>query len=107
MERFKTNNDKQINVVGTSLKGYIDISYDHLKEVFGEPCSPCDKIEAEWDIEFEDGSVATIYSYKETNVEDKTTHWHIGGNSSSVVYHVAHILKEHNVSYSGVQTVNF
>ena len=85
---FKTHNNKEIDVCGTSLVGKIETTYAQLVELFGEP-TPSDeyKSDAEWEIELEDGTVNTIYNWKNgrnylgidgLDVED-ITDWHIGG----------------------------
>ena len=76
--------------------------YSKLKKVFGEP-GPSDgyKSDAEWEIEFEDGQVATIYNwkngknYKGYNGTPKTkiTNWHIGGKSKVVLTRIEFLLK--------------
>jgi hypothetical protein len=88
----KADHDK---IIGTSLMGSMDISYAELVEVLGPPHSNWDgeKVDAEWLIEFEDGSVASIYNYKTGknygNVDGLETEdirdWHIGGKHKSVV----------------------
>jgi hypothetical protein len=97
---FQTHRDKDIQTNYSSLKGYINTSYDSLVEKFGKPipstkCS--DKSDAEWVIEFEDGTVATIYNYKDgfnycgrhdgTHKKD-ITDWHIGGFDENARAHV-------------------
>lgn len=78
---------------GTSLQGYVEAAYDDLVRVFGPPDEGDGvKVDAEWALLSEDGSVATIYNYKDgvnylgadegTPVED-ITEWHIGGHSPS------------------------
>jgi hypothetical protein len=78
-------------VNGTSLQGYADADYATLVEVFGKEHSDGDgyKVDAEWDLQFSNGVVATIYNYKDgvnycgedgLLVED-ITDWHIGGKS--------------------------
>lgn len=87
--KFVTHNDKEINSDGCSLVGKIDVDYETLVKLFGESLggSADDKVLAEWGIEFEDGTVATIYNWKDgknydcengKDVED-ITNWHIGG----------------------------
>lgn len=88
--RFKTATQDQIN--GTHLQGYITADYDELTAVFGEPTSDGDgyKVDAEWDLVFADGTVATIYNWKnghnylgeEGLPPECITRWHIGGHSS-------------------------
>jgi hypothetical protein len=83
---------------GTSLQGYIQISYAELIAVLGLPHTNGDgfKVDAEWVIELASGRVATIYNYKDGKnynrgnglpVED-ITDWHVGGTSPEVVLEV-------------------
>ncbi len=94
---FQTHNDKYIYCSGTHLQGYIDITYAELKAKFGKPHnSDGYKVDAEWDIEFADGTVATIYNWKNGKNyngknglgKTKITDWHIGGNDIKVVQKV-------------------
>lgn len=85
---------------GTSLQGYVDISYAELVEAFGEP-DPGDgfKVDAEWTFLVEDTEVldtpsglaaVTIYNWKDgpsyggMPVED-IRDWHIGGHNERAV----------------------
>lgn len=89
--KFKTHNYSRINSTGTSLVGYINISYAVLKKVFGSPTTGDGyKVDAEWNILFADGTVATIYNYKDGKnycgarkgtSKTKITNWHVGGKS--------------------------
>ncbi len=95
-------------VVGTCLQGYIEASYERLHYLFGEPIGQPDpyKVSTEWIIQFDDGVVATIYDYKETNVYDPcgptvdefrarpSYDWHIGGKSKDIVDRVRDILTQ-------------
>lgn len=77
----------------TSLQGYIRASYDQLVAVFGEPeygpdDTGGDKVTCEWVISFEDGTVATIYDWKEYNTPYHMYDWHIGGKSKEAVWAV-------------------
>ena len=89
----------------TSLQGYINTSYDDLVRCFGEPTSDGDayKVDAEWELTFEDGTVATIYNWKNgrnycgmdgMDVED-ITDWHVGGRNSRAVAHVEAAMREY------------
>jgi hypothetical protein len=93
---FKTHNeDESINVYGTSLINCIDVSYTELKKAFGKPSDDFDnyKSDAEWLVKFEDGTVATIYNYKDGKnymginglPKTKIRNWHVGGNSEKSV----------------------
>jgi len=99
--KFKTHNQKEINVGGTSLIGYITCDYSKLKKVFGKPSdSDGYKVDAEWDVEFEDGTVATIYNYKTGKnycgssglPKTKITDWHIGGFNDKAIKNVKEVL---------------
>lgn len=90
--KFTTEN---VNANGTSLQGYVDCSYQTLVRAFGEPCGTYDdyKSDAEWTLKFEDGTVATIYNWKNgknycgqagTPTKD-IKDWNIGGNSIQAV----------------------
>ena len=97
MEFKKADSDKRI---GTSRMGTIDISYDELVSVLGEPdtCEDGDKVDAHWLIEFGNGTVASIYNYKDgknyngdagTETKDIRA-WHIGGKTeeSATLVHI-------------------
>jgi len=78
------------NVCGTSLDGYVTRTLAEMVEAFGEPhrhVEGGDKTDAEWVLRFDDGTIATIYNYKDGKnylgdeglaVED-IAEWHIGG----------------------------
>ena len=63
---MKFENSEFINTHGTNFKGKLeDISYERLVETFGEPTfGNMDKISCEWCLEFECGTVATIYDWE-------------------------------------------
>ena len=92
----------------TSLKGYVEVGYDKLVELFGQP-SPYDgyKTDGAWILEFSDGLIATIYNWKNgrnylgdrgKDIED-IFEWHIGGHKNQVVQRIKDICKggKHNV----------
>ena len=91
---------------GTSLKGYINASFDKLVKLFGDYHSFDDhKVDAEWCLEFTDGTIATIYNYKNgynylgkygTPLEDMTE-WHVGGFTDAALTKVAEILEDSEV----------
>ena len=100
---FVTHNHvKDIDPSGTSLVGYLEVtSFYRLIEMFGRPSDNFDdyKSDAEWDIEFDDGLVATIYNWKNgLNYNDKIdkdgnhglqltdiTYWNVGGKDPKVL----------------------
>lgn len=81
-------------VHGTCLCGYVLSTYDHLVEMFGEPCRDVDKSTAHWIVEFAGGHVATIYDWKSQVVPENLYRWHIGGHSNTVVTLVSEVLKQ-------------
>lgn len=105
-QKFKTHNQKEINVDGTGLVGHITADYKTLKRILGNPKKDSIdyKSDAEWEIEFEDGMIATIYNYKDgvsylgkRNGMPKTkiTDWHVGGNSNETLLRIINVLRWH------------
>ncbi len=97
------NQENRIATIGTSLQGYVSVNYATLRELFGKPLDGDGyKVDAEWIIQFDDGTVATIYNYKDGknyNGEDGTetteiTEWHIGGNNPRSVYLVKELIDD-------------
>ena len=100
---FKTHLDQKINSNGTSYVGEIDANFSDLLVIFGDPTSGDGyKTDAEWELLFEDGTIATIYNWKNgKNYEgnsgvdtEEITDWHIGGNSNKALERVEEVLKE-------------
>ena len=98
---FKTHNEGRIETGGTSLVGEITAPFSKLVKAFGEPTeSDGYKSDAEWEVEFEDGTVATIYNWKNGKnyngssgtPTEKITNWRIGGFSSNAKYKVLEVL---------------
>ena len=106
--KFEVKNEDFGVANGTSLQGYISATFDELVNTFGEPGKGDEyKTDAEWIIEFNDGTVATIYNWKDgrnycgsggLDVED-ITDWHIGGNGQRSVDLVESVLEKCPVSY--------
>ena len=61
--RYKTHNDINIDVNGTSQQGAIFETFENLLKVFGTPMGASDdgKVDVEWNIMFNDGVVAVQY----------------------------------------------
>jgi hypothetical protein len=70
---------------GTSLQGYVQAYYHQLVAVFGEPEGGGDKTTVEWCLQFADGTVATIYDWKESETPMGLYRWHIGGRNDRAV----------------------
>jgi hypothetical protein len=79
---------------GTHLQGYMSAYYHQLVERFGEPTDSGDKTTAEWCLAFEDGTVATIYDWKEYETPLGLYRWHIGGTSQLAVTRVTQAFKQ-------------
>ena len=93
--------NKTIEANGTHLQGNVGATYQELVEVFGEPIRHesdgtthmSNKVDAEWRISFEDGTVATIYNYKnglnylgaEGKRVSEISMWNVGGYDERAV----------------------
>ena len=91
----------QEEVIGTHLMGYIETSYARLVEEFGEPEDGEYKIDAMWFLKFEDGTIATIYNYKDGynylgikgREVESIRDWHVGGFSKDAVERVREMIE--------------
>ena len=99
--KFKTHNN-DIPFIGGHLQGHIDAMYFELKKLFGKPHSGDGyKVDAEWDVLFDDGSFLRIYNYKDGKnyngrsgtAKTKITDWHIGGENGNAIPHLNKLLK--------------
>lgn len=90
--KFETG--KHINVNGTSFRDTVDVPYAKLANIFGAPITDgCDKSLADWYIQFEDGTVATIYDWKNYGMKkEQINRWHIGGFNNRAVDLVKEVL---------------
>lgn len=84
-----TINNKNINACGTSLIGYLNMTYDEIVFIFGNPIrlkGGDNKVEWEWVFKLND-TVLTIYNWKNgPSYTGKRTikardikDWHVGG----------------------------
>jgi len=78
------------SIAGTSFFGTtFPATVNQLVEALGEPTHEendgTDKVNFEWDMELEDGTVFTIYDWKEYREIglDEMIDWHIGGKNES------------------------
>jgi hypothetical protein len=88
--KFTTDADANM----TSLQGYMPARYEELVAVFGEPTDSGDKTTAEWALKFEDGTIATIYDWKEYSTPMYEYNWHIGGKSKQAVARVQQAFRQ-------------
>ena len=108
---FKTHNDIEIHSLG-GLLDYVDVTYDDLLRTFGSPHTGDEyKVDAEWDIQFEDGRIVSIYNYKDgknylgrkgTSVEN-IYKWHIGGKDRSVIKDVKEIISNSSIRFKDLE----
>lgn len=97
---------------GTSLQGHVNIKYHELVGLFGEPSDGDGyKVQKEWVLRFEDGTVATIYDWKwgdDYNGEGNGTYytevpeWNIGGHNINAVHCVLDVIK-HGVDNDAIE----
>lgn len=102
--QFTTHNQGEIEFHGTSLQGHITATHKELCAIFGQPHDGDGyKVDAEWDVRFGDGTVATIYNWKDgpnyngeggTPVE-QITDWHVGGLDRKAFEHIEVTLQLH------------
>lgn len=101
---FKTHNEIEININGTSLQGEVEASYAELCSLFGSHHDGDGyKVDAEWYVQFDDGTIATIYNWKNgKNYEgenglplEQIDSWHVGGNSTQAETNVQIALDLH------------
>ena len=94
-------NDMRTDSNGTSGKGGFVCKYETLVKVLGEPLKGSDdfKTQAEWNIEYKDGTITTIYDWKqgkgylgEQGIEpEDVVEWNVGGNNPSKEMTMEHL----------------
>jgi hypothetical protein len=99
---FITSQQQPIETGGSHLIGVVEASYNMIKTAFGDACGGDGyKTQVEWAIQFEDGTIATIYDWKEGDCyhgEGQGTHfskveeWHIGGFNDKAELRVLEVL---------------
>ena len=82
----------------THLQGYVFATYAEIEAILGKPNEGPDsdidgKVTCEWILEFEDGTVATIYDWKTYSGTPRAGYeWHVGGESAKAVRLVEEML---------------
>ena len=88
---FETGN---FNTGSSSRMGELDGYFrEDIEKVFGPPVwdepSADNKVQMEWVIKFPDGTIATIYDYKQYDVAtEDIDYWSIGGHNPLATYYV-------------------
>ena len=93
------------NINGTSLQGYVEATYSELVAVFGAPSygpddEDSDKVTCAWELELENGIVATIYDWKEERTPRDNHRWHIGGYNPVAATLITSIFRDHKPVYN-------
>ena len=86
-----------ININGTSRQSTLEINYDALVAVFGEPDvfgSPDGKTQVEWRRQSPDGTVFSIYDYKAQTHYSENTVWNVGGYNYDASLAVGRLIEE-------------
>lgn len=78
---------------GTHLQGYVETTFEHLVELFGDSLGGGDKTTQEWVVEFSDGTIATVYDWKEYETPMGMYHWHVGGTSKQALWNMEKAVK--------------
>ncbi len=88
---------------GSYLQGVVRASYKQLLKVFGESHGNDGyKTDFEWSFEFDDGTVANIYNWKDgknylgpDGLEPENIYeWHVGGHSQKAVARVIDAIED-------------
>ena len=97
MNFFTHTTTDSIPTNGTYLQGHLNISYNKLVGIFGQPAhyGGC-KSDVQWSIYFDDGTVATIYDYKNPKLPIYIKKWHVGGHSLKALRNVEKMIDSHS-----------
>ena len=103
MQTYITHNDKALDASGTGRVGQLTkFRFSHLVKEFGAPITKnLDKSDAVWAIRFGDGTVATIYNWKngknyrgsEGLELDDIREWNVGGKTTQALHNVTEVLE--------------
>jgi hypothetical protein len=87
---------------GGWLQGHIAAPYSELVSAFGSPNSygPGGKVQAEWQLKI-NGTLVTIYDYKEEVPAQRVRDWHIGGTEKNAAAVVQRAFEAYRHSRSG------
>lgn len=71
--------------------GTVETRYDTLVKVFGDPVmydGIDEKTTVQWNLEFSDGTIATIYDWKTEATPLEMYEWHVGGKDCTALTRV-------------------
>ena len=97
-------NSTSVNIHMTHLQGSIVATRREIEAVFGAPTveGEFDKTTTEWRLQFDDGTVATIYDWKRYDLGapamDERITWNIGGHAAQAYFRVADAMLSSSVS---------
>ena len=83
---------------GTGFQGDLHVDYLKIVDVFGDPHwgpSADEKIQVEWILEWDDGTIATIHDWRTKEPPEKVKDWSIGGSSKKAFYYVTAAVLKH------------
>ena len=101
--------EKDANINMTGFKGYVIAHYDELVGAFGKPDDgpdgDFDKVTCCWRLQFEDGTIASIYDWKEHSTPFYRYDWHIGGHDSNAIDRIHEVLDEYRMQCRTVRVL--
>ena len=100
--------EKDANINMTGFKGYVIAYYDELVGAFGKPCdgpdADMDKVTCCWRLQFEDGTIASIYDWKERSTPFYRYDWHIGGHDNAAIDRIHEVLDKYRKQWDAVRS---
>lgn len=87
--------DPDANVHNTSKKLEISARYDKLVELLGEPergTDPTERWRVNWNVEFSDGGVLSVYDWNESDPVENVTRWIVAGHDFMTASRIYEIL---------------
>jgi hypothetical protein len=92
--KFTTHNQHRVGLNGTMMVGTMQAQLRQLTQVFGQPMSNDPRVAAEWRLRFDDGLVASIYTWNQPLPEqDAVATWRIGGAGQFMVARVHEVFR--------------
>lgn len=95
IETITFEHNPDANIHNTSLKiRDLKATFPQLVGLFGEPhhIKNGDHARIEWNIEFSDGGLLTIYDWNDDRRVEDVTEWNVGGHDFMTAYRIHDIL---------------